>query len=71
MASLSTNTSVDKYNTTKWGRVLIFTGNNYAAFAQSCTIALVNAKAWSIVNEIEDILDPNAANAAATARYTS
>ena len=71
MASLLINTSVDEYNTTKWGRVLIFTGDNYAAFAQSYTIALVNAKAWSIVNKTKDILDPNAANAAATARRTS
>ena len=48
MASLSANnnnTSADKYNTTKWGKVLVFTGDNYAAFVQSCTIALVNAKA--------------------------
>jgi hypothetical protein len=74
MASLlsnNNNTSADEYNTTKWGRVLVFTGDNYAVFAQSCTIALVNAKAWSIVNETEDIPDPNAANAAAIARRTS
>ena len=48
MASLSANnnnTSADEYNTTKWGKVLVFTRDNYAAFAQSCIIALVNAKA--------------------------
>ena len=72
MASLlNNNASVDEYNTTKWGRVLIFTGDNYASFAQSCTIALVNAKAWSIVNETKDIPDPIAANIAAIARRTS
>jgi len=49
----------------------VFTGDNYASFVQSCTIALVNAKAWSIVNETEDIPDPVAGNAAAIARRTN
>jgi hypothetical protein len=45
MTSLSNNTSIDKYNTTKWGKVLIFTRDNYTTFAQFCTIALINARA--------------------------
>jgi hypothetical protein len=70
MAS-SSDITADEYNTTKWGRVLVFTGDNYASFVQSYTIALVNAKAWSIVNETKDILNPVASNAAAIARRTN
>ena len=68
-SSSNNNTPTDKYNTTKQGKVLVFTGDNYAAFVQSYTIALVNAKAQSIVNKTEDILDLTAANIATIARY--
>ena len=60
--------TADEYNTTKQGKVLVFIRDNYALFVQSCTIALVNAKAQSIVNETEDILDPVASNIAAITR---
>ena len=64
----SSDIITDKYNTIKQGKVLVFTGDNYASFVQSCTIALINAKAQSIVNETEDIPDPATSNAAAIAR---
>ena len=70
MASLSDITA-NKYNTTKQGKVLVFTGDNYALFVQSYTIALVNAKAQSIVNKTEDILNPVISNIATIARYTN
>ena len=65
--ALSNNTSINEYNTTKWGKVLVFIRDNYATFTQSCTIALVNAKAQTIINKTKDMLNSTTANAAAIA----
>jgi hypothetical protein len=43
----------DGYYTSKWGRILIFNGDNYATFAQTCTLALLSARAWPIVTRGE------------------
>ena len=47
--SFSLNTyNSDLYNS-KYGRVLIFTGENYSAFSTSCYAALIYARAFDIV----------------------
>jgi len=56
------NQTADGYYNSKWGRILIFNGDNYATFAQTCTLALLSARAWSIVTGAE--VQPLAANAA-------
>jgi hypothetical protein len=53
-SSLST-TLVDnnQYYVSKYGRIAILTGDNYAAFSSTCRTALVVAGAWNIVDGTE------------------
>ena len=37
------------YYTSKWGRVVIFSGDNYVQFATTCRFVLTAAGVWSIV----------------------
>jgi gag-polypeptide of LTR copia-type len=53
MAPLSDIPNVE-YNTTKWGKVVIFNSDNYALFEMSCTMALVASGSWPIVNGEEE-----------------
>jgi len=41
------------YYSFKYGRVVIFTGDNYVQFATSCRFALTDCGAWPIVQETE------------------
>ena len=43
----------NEYYTSKYGRIAILTGDNYASFASTCRTALVVAGAWNIVNGSE------------------
>jgi hypothetical protein len=43
----------NQYYGSKYGRIAILTGNNYAAFSSTCRTALVVAGAWNIVNGTE------------------
>jgi hypothetical protein len=57
MASTTASTSLtdsNQYYASKYGRIAIFTGDNYAAFASTCRTALVVAGAWAIVDGAED-----------------
>jgi hypothetical protein len=52
MASRSTRSTTarpNEYYTCKWGKVLIFNGENYPQFSLSCRGTLIAAQAWSIV----------------------
>jgi hypothetical protein len=39
--------------TSKWGKVIIFNGENYPLFSITCKAALVSANAWGIVSRAE------------------
>ena len=57
MASTTASTSLtdsNQYYASKYGRIAIFTGDNYIVFVLTCRTALVVARAWAIVNRIED-----------------
>jgi hypothetical protein len=53
MASRSTRSTTtarpNEYYTCKWGKVLIFNGENYPQFSLSCRGTLIAAQAWSII----------------------
>jgi hypothetical protein len=52
--SLSTTiVDTNQYYTSKYGRIAILTGDNYAAFSSTCRTALVVAGAWNIVEGTE------------------
>ncbi|KIM94842.1 hypothetical protein OIDMADRAFT_60007 [Oidiodendron maius Zn] len=54
MASTTTPlTDSNQYYASKYGRIAIFTGDNYTAFATTCRTALVVVGAWSIVDGTE------------------
>ncbi len=52
------------YYNSKWGRVVIFNGDNYATFSTSCRFALTSAGAWDIVHGTEE--EPATSNSSAT-----
>src|SRR5450432_1490871 len=39
--------------TSKWGKIIIFNGENYPLFSITCKAALVSANAWGIVSRAE------------------
>jgi hypothetical protein len=47
--------------TSKWGEVIIFNGDNYPEFSDSCKLAFIAAGAWRIVtgDETEPVLGLN------------
>jgi hypothetical protein len=48
----SVQPSTDSYSS-KWGRVVVFNGENYPTFSLTCKAALVASQSWSIVNGTE------------------
>jgi hypothetical protein len=52
--ALTPLTDSNQYYASKYGRIAIFTGDNYAAFASTCRTALVVVGAWSIVDGTEN-----------------
>lgn len=60
-AQLSSNEQL--YYTSKWGRVEVFNGDNYATFSTSCRFALATAGALQILEDIEkEPVDNTASN---------
>ena len=51
------------YYTSKWGRVVIFNGDNYVQFATTCRFVLTAAGAWSIVQGNESAPESDTAAA--------
>jgi hypothetical protein len=49
---MTTESSAAEY-TSKWGKVIIFNGENYPLFSITCKAALVSANAWGIVSRAE------------------
>ena len=43
-----------QYYTSKYGRIVILTGDNYPVFQQTCRTALIVANAWGIVSGTEE-----------------
>jgi hypothetical protein len=54
MASNQTSLPTSHEWTSKYGRITIFTGENYPEFSITCQAALIAAGAWDIVTSSEE-----------------
>ena len=52
------------YHNSRWDRVVIFNGDNYATFSANCLFALTSTGAWDIVQCTKE--EPATNNSAAT-----